>query len=696
MTGRPEILFPLFGDLTGLDGIGPKGAQQLANADIEKPRDLLLTLPHSGIDRSRRRSIREGTPGDICTVEVEIGQHHRPSGRGRPYRVQVQDAETAFQLVFFHARGDYLARQLPTGSRRVVSGKLEFFDGIGQMVHPDHMVSLEEAAEIPPYEPVYPLTGSMTQRRMFKATADLLDRLPELPEWIDGALRAREGWPDWRKALRQAHRPLSAAELAPSAVARQRLAYDELLAHQLTLALARARQRRGKGRQTEGDGTLRDKVLEILEFSPTGAQERAIAEIGADMAGPQRMNRLLQGDVGAGKTLVALFALLIAVEAGGQGVLMAPTEILARQHLEGLRPLAAAAGVRLEILTGRDKGGDRRAKLAALRAGEIGILVGTHAVFQPDVAFADLRLAIVDEQHRFGVAQRMELGAKGDRADVLVMTATPIPRSLALAQYGDMDVSVLDEKPPGRKPITTSVVSAGRIDEVVAHLRKAVAEGRQAYWVCPLVGESEVSELTAAEDRFKTLRAALGEGVVGLVHGQLPPADKDTAMADFVGGKTSVLVATTVIEVGVNVPNATIMVIERAESFGLAQLHQLRGRVGRGSAQSTCLLMYAPPLTEGGRRRLEVLRETEDGFRIAEEDLAMRGAGDVIGTAQSGLPRFRIADLERQSALMALAQSDARKLLLDDPDLTGDRGQAARVLLWLMEQDRAIRLISVG
>ncbi|MGB1390520.1 MAG: ATP-dependent DNA helicase RecG, partial [Paracoccaceae bacterium] len=464
----------------------------------------------------------------------------------------------------------------------------------------------------------------------------------------------------------------------------------------MTLALARTQARRHPGMQSAGTGRLRSKVLDALPYRPTGAQMRAMEDIATDMAGAERMNRLLQGDVGAGKTLVALMALLIAVEAGGQGVMMAPTEILARQHLEALLPLTEAAGVVTDILTGRDKGAERKAKLAALKRGDIQILLGTHAVFQPDVEFADLRLAIVDEQHRFGVRQRMELAEKGIAADVLVMTATPIPRSLALAQYGDMDVSVLDEKPPGRKPITTAVVSTERMDEVIDRLHQAIAEGRQCYWVCPLVDESELSDLTAAEDRFKRLRAVLGEGVVGLVHGQMPPSEKDAAMAAFVVGDTKVLVATTVIEVGVNVPNATIMVIERAETFGLAQLHQLRGRVGRGEAASTCLLLYQAPLSEGGRRRLEVLRETEDGFRIADTDLQMRGAGDLIGTAQSGLPRFQIADLERQAGLMEIARSDARRLMEQDPTLQSDRGRAARILLWLMRQDRAIRLISVG
>ncbi|MCB1340899.1 MAG: ATP-dependent DNA helicase RecG [Pseudooceanicola sp.] len=693
---RPPALFPLFAGLETLEGIGPKTAKLLIATGLETPRDLLFSLPYSLVDRRRRDTIRGADLPAILTVEVEIGAHRPPRSKGGAYRIHVEDSAADFQLVFFHARGDYLARLAPKGSRRLVSGRVEIFDGMAQMVHPDHVLPPEEAAEIPAFEPVYHLTQGVTQKTLFKATRAALGRAPQLAEWIDPAQKASAAWPDWTVALAACHAPEGAGDLAATHPARERLAYDELFAHQLTLALARGRERRGKGRASRGNGALRQRVLDALPYSPTNAQRRAVEEIAADMASPLRMNRLLQGDVGSGKTLVAFQALLIAVEAGGQGALMAPTEILARQHLEGLQPLAEQAGVVLEILTGRDKGVERRAKLAALARGDIQILVGTHALFQADVEFSDLRLAIVDEQHRFGVRQRMELGSKGQAADVLVMTATPIPRSLALAQYGDMDVSVLDEKPPGRKPIRTAVVSTERMDEVIGHLRGAIGEGRQCYWVCPLVEESEVVDLTAAEDRFRRLRAVLGEGVVGLVHGQMPPADKDASMTAFVAGRTKVLVATTVIEVGVNVPNATIMVIERAETFGLAQLHQLRGRVGRGEAQSTCLLMYQPPLTEGGRQRLEVLRETEDGFVIAETDLAMRGAGDMIGTAQSGLPRFQIADLERQAALMAVAQSDARALLTADPTLESERGRAARVLLWLMRQDQAIRLISVG
>ncbi|MBL4927353.1 ATP-dependent DNA helicase RecG [Fuscibacter oryzae] len=692
---RPELLFPLFAGLDTLPGVGPRTAEAFQAMGIERPKDLLFLLPHSAVDRTLRASVRDVVPPCVVTVEVEVGAHQPPRLKGKPYRVLVRDAALDFQLVFFHARADYLQKLLPTGQRRVVSGKVELFDGLAQMPHPDHILRPEEAGDLPSYEPVYPLTAGITQKQVSKAVEGAMARLPEMPEWIDGPLLAREGWPGFAEALRLAHAPAGTADFMAEAPVRQRLAYDEMFAHQLTLSLARASLRRAKGQVTRGTGALKARVLAALPYAPTGAQTRAVAEIALDMENPLRMNRLLQGDVGSGKTLVALLALLVAVEGGGQGVMMAPTEILARQHYEGLASLAAAAGVRLELLTGRDKGGERAAKLADLAAGKIDILVGTHAVFQKDVAFHDLRLAVVDEQHRFGVAQRMELGAKGQGADVLVMTATPIPRSLALASYGDMDVSVLDEKPAGRKPIRTALISDARLDEVIGHLRRAVDDGRQAYWVCPLVEDSELVDYASAEARFASLRAVFGD-VVGLVHGQMPSQEKDAAMARFVAGETRVLVATTVIEVGVNVPNASIMVVERAEIFGLAQLHQLRGRVGRGTADSTCLLMYQAPLSESGERRLKVLRDTEDGFRIAEEDLAMRGAGDLIGTVQSGLPRFRVADLERQGALMAIAQTDARRLLADDPGLTSARGKAARLLLWLLDQDRAIRLISVG
>ena len=694
MSGRPERLFPLFAGLETLPGVGPKTAKLMANLRVAVPKDLLFTLPTGGIDRSPVASIRDVALPGVATVPVTIGRHMPPATKGRPYRIEVEDAQTTFQVVYFRGAGDAHLRTFPPGARRILSGKVELYDGLAQMPHPDHVLS--EGETLPEYEPVYPLTTGLTAKVVVRAVAGALERVPDLPEWIDPVLMAERGWPSFSEALRRAHHPAGAADLATAAPARQRLAYDELLAHQLTLALARASDRRRTGIVTEGNGRLRRKVLAALPYVPTDAQQRAVEEIAADMAEPRRMNRLLQGDVGSGKTLVALMALLTAAEAGGQAVMMAPTEILARQHAESLRPLADAAGVVLELLTGRDKGRERQAKLDALARGDIAILVGTHAVFQRDVTFADLRLAVIDEQHRFGVRQRLLLGEKNAATDVLVMTATPIPRSLALTQYGDMDLSVLDEKPPGRTPVVTATLPVARMDDVVAKLRAAIAEGRQAYWVCPLVEESETADLTSAEERFRALRGALGEGAVDLVHGQMPPAKKDAAMARFVSGQASVLVATTVIEVGVNVPNASIMVIERAETFGLAQLHQLRGRVGRGATTSTCLLMYRAPLGETAEARLRILRETEDGFRISEADLQLRGAGDVIGVAQSGLPRFRIADLERQAGLMAVASRDARALLNADSELATPRGQAARLLLWLTEQDRALRLLSVG
>jgi ATP-dependent DNA helicase RecG len=691
MSERPEILWPLFAAIDALPGVGPRAAALFAKLGVARPADLLFLPPHGLVDRRLRDSVLDAPEGQVATVEIEVGVHHPPAAKGKPYRIAVRDARCEFLLVWFRAPGDQLRHKLPTGARRVVSGRIERFDGVLEMTHPDHVLTAAEAAALPPFEPVYPLTQGLGQRQVAKAARAALERAPDLPEWLDPSVAGPRGWPSWRAAVQTLHAPDGPAALSPAHPARERLAYDELLSHQLALALARARLRRDKGRPTRGDGALRAHVLAALPYAPTGAQTRALAEIEADMAGPHRMNRLLQGDVGAGKTLVALMGMLIAVEGGGQAALMAPTEILARQHAANLEPLAQEAGVALTLLTGRDRGPARAAKLADVTEGRARIVIGTHALFQKDVAFADLRLAVVDEQHRFGVRQRMELAAKGLRADVLVMTATPIPRTLALAGYGDMDVSVLDEKPPGRMPVETRLVSMARIPEVIERLRAALAKGARAYWVCPLVEESEVTDLTAAEDRAASLRDTLGPGV-RLVHGQMPATEKDAAMADFVAGRANLLVATTVIEVGVNVPEATIMVIERAEHFGLAQLHQLRGRVGRGAGASNCLLLYGP-LGQTARARLQVLRETDDGFRIAEEDLRLRGPGDVLGAQQSGLPRFRIADLEAQTDLMRIAQDDARLALARDPELSGERGRALRILLWLHERDVAIRYL---
>ena len=696
MAGRPEILWPLFGDLEALPGIGKKTAKLYEKLGVTRPRDLLFLPPHNVIDRRVRPSVAGVAPGEVATALVEVGAHQPPRTRGRPYRVVVRDAGAEFMLVFFNAREDWVRRSLPEGQRRVVSGKTEIYDGVLQMTHPDHILTEAEAEGLPEFEPVYPLTAGLGQRALARATEGAVALAPSLPEWINGPLKSEKGWPDWRAALEALHAPNGREALSPTAPARQRLAYDEILAHQLTLALARARVKRARGRRNAGDGALRQKLLAALPYEPTGAQTRAAAEIADDMAGEARMLRMLQGDVGAGKTLVAMLSLLVAVEAGGQGAMMAPTEILARQHLKSLSDLADLIGVRIALLIGKLGAAERREVLAGVASGDIDIVVGTHALFSKDVAFKDLRLAVVDEQHRFGVKQRMELASKGEGVDVLIMTATPIPRSLALANYGDLDISVLDEKPPGRQPVDTRLISLARYDDVVARLKAAVAEGRRAYWVCPLVEESEVSDLTAAEDRARALGSTLGPGVVALVHGRMSSEEKEAAMTRFQTGEAQVLVATTVIEVGVDVPEATIIVIEQAERFGLAQLHQLRGRVGRGGEASTCLLMYRGPLGKTAEARLTMLRESEDGFRIAEEDLRLRGAGDLLGVAQSGLPRFRIADLETDGALLAIAQKDARLALESEGALQGERGNALRTLLYLHDGDAAIQYLDGG
>jgi len=686
-----------------LKGVGPNRAQLLRqDLNIQTVQDLLYFFPNRYIDRSQHftPSSLPQTTAEVQVVGSIIHLETVKQKKGSRLVATFSDGQNTMELVWFRGQ-QWIQKSLQLNKAYVAFGRLNWFGKKCSIAHPELVFVEEHEQRKGNFQAVYPSTESLvksgiSQRVIRQIMVHLFNELGKgIQEVMSPTLLQQYRLMDKHTALRHIHFPDNQELLAQ---AQYRMKFEELFFMQLQLGLKkRNRKIQLKGIPFPALGNYFNTFYhKHLPFALTEAQKRVIREIRTDLKSEAQMNRLLQGDVGAGKTLVAFMALLVAVEAGGQGVMMAPTEILARQHIEGLAPLARDAGIRLALLTGRDKGAERREKLAALAAGEIDVLVGTHAVFQKDVVFHDLRLSVIDEQHRFGVRQRLELGQKGVAVDVLVMTATPIPRSLALAHYGDMDVSVLDEKPPGRKPITTALVATERLDEVVAHLARAVADGRQAYWVCPLVEESEVVDLIAAEDRFQRLRAALGEGVVGLVHGQMPPAEKDAAMAAFQRGDTQVLVATTVIEVGVNVPNATIMVIERAEIFGLAQLHQLRGRVGRGSQQSTCLLLYQAPLGEGGRKRLTTLRDTEDGFRIAEVDLEMRGAGDLSGTAQSGLLRFRVADLERQAGLMAIAQSDARKLLADDPALTSPRGQAARLLLWLMEQDQAIRLISVG
>lgn len=683
---RPDILNPLFAEVTSLKGVGPGLAKPLERLRIARVVDVAFHLPTGHIDRFPRDELMVSDAGRVIAISLTVKEHRVSSSPRGPTRVRAEDAAgNSVALVYFGGNSGWVKKLLPIGETKIVSGRLDLYGQDLQIVHPDLGDSTEDFRE---REAIYPLSEGITSRRLGALAAQAVERAPELPEWIEPGLKAQRGWPDWRDALVRIHADPADAK------ARERLGYDEVFANQLAMTLVRADTRKRRGRALNGDGRLRDMLK--LPYTLTGAQSRTVREIEGDLAQDAPMLRLLQGDVGAGKTLVAAMAMLIAVEAGAQGAMLAPTEILARQHYETLRKTLAGLPIEIAVLTGRDKGKAREATLMALAAGEIDILVGTHAIFQDTVTYRDLALVVVDEQHRFGVAQRMMLSAKGKAPPhLLAMTATPIPRTLTLANYGEMDVSRLDEMPPGRQPIETRVVSEDRLDEVVNALGRHLSDGGQAYWVCPLVEESEKSDLAAAEMRAESLRARFGERV-GLVHGKMKPAEKDAVMEAFSGGRLGVLVATTVIEVGVDVPNATLIVIEHADRFGLAQLHQLRGRVGRGGGLSRCLLLRGSHLSETSRARLALMRETNDGFRIAEEDLRLRGAGELLGTRQSGEMAFRLATPENMADLMQCAQDDARLLIDRDGGLEAPRGQAARTALYLFERDAGVALLRSG
>lgn len=701
---RPDILNLLYRPVTSLTGVGPKiaaGLRKLVGGpDSDEPPlvvDLLFHLPVGVIDRSNQPGIALAPEGAIVTLKVRVDRHQKqPRGNRRvPYRVYCHDDTGEIALIFFHANDTWLEKTLPVGEIRYVSGRVEWFGGRPTMVHPDHIVAEADFASLPLIEPVYPLTAGVARKTLARIIGEAVACVPSLPEWLDPGLIDKHDWPDFTAALTAAHYPAAERDLDPSSAHLTRLAYEELLASQLALALMRFHHHKSAGKARRGDGRFASRILAALPFSLTQSQRLAVAEIDADLASPQRMLRLLQGDVGSGKTIVALFAAATVVEAGAQAAVMAPTELLVRQHARTVAPLAEAVGLRIAVLTGREKGRERETVLAAIEDGSIDLVIGTHALFQSSVSFRDLGLVVVDEQHRFGVHQRLALTAKGGASDVLVMTATPIPRTLVLTYYGDMDVSRLTEKPAGRQPIETRALPLDRLGDVVARVREAIATGAKVYWVCPLVEESEMLDVAAVEDRYAALSEVLGPRV-GLVHGRMKAAERDGAMQRFAAGDTPVLVATTVIEVGVDVADATIIVIEHAERFGLAQLHQLRGRVGRGDRPSVCLLLYKRPLGAIARDRLAIMRETDDGFRIAEEDLRLRGGGEVLGTRQSGTPGFRIARPEIHGDLMEVARDDARLIVEKDPHLSKPRGEALRVLLYLFGRDAAIRLLRSG
>ncbi|MDR1026370.1 MAG: ATP-dependent DNA helicase RecG [Lactobacillus sp.] len=687
---RPEILYPLFTPIASINGVGAKGEKLLAKLGIEKTVDLIWHFPHNIIDRTYSPALMNAQIGKVATVKVKILEHLPPRVKGKPYKVVASDGTEQITLNFFKVYEKTIQSSLPVGQERVISGKIEEFNGSLQMNHPDYMVKPSEINTVLGIEPVYPLTAGIGNKTMGKFVKQAVSRIPHLPEWVEENYKKSMAFPSFNEAMSTVHNPKSIHDLSPSSVYRTRLAYDELLANQLSLAIVRQRVKKQLGRELKGNGLLRKKLMENLPYELTGAQKRVLQEIFKEQGSKYRMLRLLQGDVGSGKTIVALVAMLNAIESGAQAAIMAPTEILAKQHLETIAPLAEEIGLKAELLTGRVKGKKRKQILDDLANGKTNIIIGTHALFVEDVEFKDLGFVVIDEQHRFGVHQRLALSNKGNKADILVMTATPIPRTLLLTAYGDMEYSKIDELPPGRKPVDTRVMPINKDKDIIEGLKRKLAQGERAYWVCPLVEESEKIDLQAAVARFEMLQKVFGEDV-GLVHGKMKEKEKDEVMGRFKRGEIKLLVATTVIEVGVNVPEATIMIIEHAERFGLAQLHQLRGRIKRGIKDSSCILLYSYPVSETSKARLNIMKQTEDGFRIAEEDLELRGGGELLGTRQSGFADFKIADMSIHKGLLLTASQDAKLILEMDENLSTPRGQALRILLYLFQRDDAVK-----
>ena len=697
---RPSILNPLFSDVNSLKGVGPKISELLSKLLGNKIINLLFHFPSGYIDRRFNPKIKDVIDNKVCTLEIEIIKHVIPNSYSRaPYRVFCKDETGQIILTFFNADKLYLKNSLPVGEKRIVSGKVELYDGKKQITHPDHILPLDQKESILRVEPSYPLTATLSPKTLGKIIGEALNRIIELPEWISTDMIEKNNWSSWSDSIKYVHKREISKNIDQNSNSKRRLAYDELLSNQLALGLVRSQTRKLPGRKLNTNGFFQSKLLEIIDYELTDAQKRSIKEINDDLIRNERMLRLLQGDVGSGKTIVAISTLFAAIDNSGQATMMAPTEMLAKQHYETLKPICDLCKISIVYLSGKITGHKRKKILDEINDGSASIVIGTHALFQKEVIFRNLLIAVIDEQHRFGVHQRLELTNKGKNLDVLVMTATPIPRTLTLTTYGDMDVSRLDQKPFGRVSIDTRIININRISEIIDAVKRAVKKNMKIYWICPLIEESEIMDLAAAEDRYENLKNVFGDKV-SLVHGRIKPQDRERIIENFASSNdenpVQILVSTTVIEVGIDVPDATIIIIEHAERFGLTQLHQLRGRVGRSNKPSNCILLYKSPVSEFSERRLNILKENSDGFIIAEEDLKMRGEGEILGTKQSGLPQFKIADLLIHNDLLLNARNDTKIILKDDPQLKSDRGQALRTLLYLFEQNDAIQTLRSG
>ena len=684
---RPKILYKLFSNLETIKGIGPKNAKLIERLCGKYLLDLILHRPIAYIDRRNSPKIKDLSNNSIVTLILKVDGHTPSFNKRMPYKITCSDDTGQLNIVYFNLRGPYLKKMFPIGSKKVVSGKVEEFNGIFQMTHPQHIADESNLDSVKKIECVYPLTAGISSKIIQKSINSSLAIIDDLPEWIPIDYLQKNNWTSWKKSIYEMHNPNELKEDKED-IYLNRLVFDELLSQQLTVRLIKNKISKLKGNTIKPNGSLLEQLKSHLSFELTDDQNQAIKEISKDQSSPNKMLRLIQGDVGSGKTIVALHSMIQCAENSKKSILMAPTEILAEQHYNTIKFFAEKLRLSCALITASNKKNHNY---------ESDILIGTHALFQDKVSIDNIGLIVIDEQHRFGVHQRILLNEKaGNECDILLMTATPIPRTLELASYGDMDITKIVQKPKNRKPIITKSINLNKIESLKEALTKKLKQQEKIYWVCPLVDESDKMDLQSVNQRVLDIQKYYKDFNVEMVHGQMKQEEKNKIMDNFKSFKTQILVATSVIEVGIDDPDATVIIIENSERFGLSQLHQLRGRVGRGTKQSTCILLFDGPLTENAKKRINVMKETNDGFKIAEEDLSIRGAGEILGTRQSGLPNFRLTDLNVHKSLMTQAREMAIKIVDKDPELSSDQGKSLRLLLHLFNNQVAIDYLKSG
>jgi len=693
---RPAHLDLLLSPINKLKGVGPKLQNIINKLGIHLNVHFLWHFPYKIIEKKYYENIHDAPINQLVTLKIEIIKHYPSKFRRQPYRVSCLANETPLDIVYFNARHPVVRSILPVKSIRMISGKLEFFKNKFQITHPSSIENISDIQLLREKEPVYSLTAGLNMKSFIKISNQVLHLLPNLKEWIDERLLKKYNFVSWKEAVKQLHNPNIEDTYSEKNFFRRRLAFDELFAHQLAIFIIRTIDNKKTSIPFTNNNKLKNNLINNLEFKLTNSQLIVINEIQKDLESNHQMIRLLQGDVGSGKTIVALISMLTVIESGFQTTLMAPTSILAYQHYENISKLIQDLPIKIDILTGKDKGKTRIEKLNKINNGDTQIVIGTHALIQDGVNFKKLGLSVIDEQHRFGVYQRMAFNYKGFRPSILVMSATPIPRTLTLAAYGDMDESRLIDKPIGRKPIVTTSLILKKEKNLIERIKKKINNSNDKFfWVCPLIEESQELDLKAATDRYNVLNKIFKKKVM-LIHGQLSEKEKESTMEKFKNEDFRILVATTVIEVGIDIKSATTIIIEHAERFGLAQLHQLRGRVGRNNEESFCVLLHKENLNDTAKKRIHIMTETNDGFLISEEDLKIRGPGEILGKRQSGLPSFNVADLSYDGDLLEEARLYANNIITNDPKLEKDGNKNLKDLLYIQERDTAIRTLSAG